>query len=130
MERLRKCIRLHGLTNHHPTDIKRPPIHQQLDADNQNTHVSIVASESVFESTLHFLAVARLSAASRIYQLASRVKEVVKPPNLSLDLLLHRNNFYPNRVGHSPDGGTLSQIDLYDEVTPFDYGAPGRSTTT
>jgi len=35
-------------------------------------------------------------------------------------------NFDPDRVvGHSTGGGTLPQIDLRDEVTPFEYGAPG-----
>lgn len=35
-------------------------------------------------------------------------------------------NFDPDRVvGHSTGGGTLPQIDLREEVTPFEYGAPG-----
>lgn len=28
-------------------------------------------------------------------------------------------------MGHSSGGGTLPQIDLHEEVTPFEYGAPG-----
>jgi hypothetical protein len=35
-------------------------------------------------------------------------------------------NFDPDRVvGHSTGGGTLPQIDLGAEVTPFEYGGPG-----
>ena len=35
-------------------------------------------------------------------------------------------NFDQDRVvGHSAGGRTLPWIDLHDEVTPFDYGAPG-----
>ena len=34
-------------------------------------------------------------------------------------------NFDPDRVGHGSGGGTLPQIDLGTEVTPFEYGSAG-----